>query len=336
MSELDTYLVVGSGSIARRHIANLKTLFPEATIGCTSASGKPLNAHDLGADVFYSDLQAALTDELRFAIIATPAPFHVQQAMMLLNKNVPILIEKPVTDCLKRYNWAKNAFNGHLDRIEIAYNLRYMPSAVAVKHHLDQQLLGKVHAVTVDVGQYLPDWRPSTDYRQNVSANKTLGGGVLLELSHELDYLTWFFGDFESVFCLTNNTGVLDIDVEDVADALITRHDGLQVNIHLDFLQHKAFRTCKIIGEHGTMMWDLLSNRLMLCRKSSQEEVLYEDPSYDKNKMYLDELSRFSKVAAGELTPAITLQQGIKVLSLIEAMKYSATIRQQVAVGEFC
>lgn len=335
MSELDTYLVVGSGSIARRHIANLKTLFPGSKIGCISASGKTFDPKDMGADIFYSDLQAALTDGPQFAIIATPAPFHIQQAMILLDKNIPILIEKPLTDCLKRFKWAKSAFDEHIDRIEIAYNLRYMPSALAVKDHLDRHVLGKIHAVTIDVGQYLPDWRPNSDYRQNVSANKTLGGGVLLELSHELDYLTWLFGDFDEVFCLTNNSGALDIDVEDVADALITRNDGLQVNIHLDFLQHQAFRTCKIIGEFGTMRWDLLNNRLVLCLKACQEEVVYDDPFYDKNTMYLDELSRFAKVAAGELAPAIPLEQGVNVLSLIEAMKYSATTKKQVAIGDF-
>jgi predicted dehydrogenase len=336
MSALDTYLVVGSGSIARRHIANLKTLFPTATIGCLSASGKVLHALDMGADVFYPDLKEALEYAPRFAIIATPAPFHVQHAITLLNRNVPVLIEKPLTDCLKRFKWVENAFDTHQHRIEIAYNLRYMPSAIWVKNYLDQQVLGKIHAVMIDVGQYLPDWRPNTDYRQNVSANKTLGGGVLLELSHELDYLTWFFGDFDNVFCLTHNTGVLDIDVEDVADALITRSDGLRVNIHLDFLQHKAFRTCKMIGELGTMTWDLLANRLVVCLKSSPEEVVFDDPTYDKNAMYLEELSRFAKVASGELMPAITLQQGVKVLGLIEAMKYSSTIKQMVSIGDFC
>jgi len=336
MSGLDTYLVVGSGSIARRHIANLKTLFPQATVGCISASGKLLHSMDIGADVFYPDLKDALEYEPRFAIIATPAPFHVQQAMALLDRNVPVLIEKPLTDCLKRFKWVENTFYAHQHHIEMAYNLRYMPSAISVKNYIDQQVLGKIHAVMIDVGQYLPDWRPNTDYRQNVSASKTLGGGVLLELSHELDYLTWFLGDFDHVFCLTHNTGTLDIDVEDVADALMTRGDGLQVNIHLDFLQHKAFRTCKIIGELGTITWDLLNNRMVLCLKSCQEKIVFEDPMYDKNAMYLDELSRFSRVAAGELTPAITIQQGVKVLSLIEAMKYSATVKQMVSIGDFC
>lgn len=336
MSDLATYLVVGSGSIARRHIANLKTLFPLSRIGCVSASGKKLDPKEIGVDLFHTDLEEMLAYEPRFAIIATPAPFHIQQAMFLLNHKIPILIEKPLTDCLQRFKWAKTVFDRHLDRIEIAYNMRYLPSAAVVKKYLDQQIIGKIHSVMIDVGQYLPDWRPNSDYRKNVSANQTLGGGVLLELSHELDYLTWFFGDFDDVFCLTRHTGTLDIDVEDIADALITRQDGLQVNIHLDFLQHQAFRTCKMIGELGTMKWDLLKNRLVLCRQSSQEEVIYEDPFYDKNTMYLDEISRFAKVAAGELSPAITLDQGVKVLSLIEAMKHSATTKQQVAIGEFC
>lgn len=336
MNGLDTYLVVGSGSIARRHIANLKTLFPEATVGCISASGKLLQPIDVGADVVYPDLRDALASKPRFAVIATPAPFHVQPAMTLLDSDIPLLIEKPLTDCLKRFKCVEHAFYAHEHRIEVAYNLRYLPSAISVKNYIDEQALGKIHSVLIDVGQYLPDWRPSTDYRHNVSASKTLGGGVLLELSHELDYLTWFFGDFDHVFCLTNNTGALDIDVEDVADALLTRGDGLHANIHLDFLQHKAFRTCKIVGDLGTITWDVLNNRVLICLRSGDNKVVFEDPTYDKNTMYLDEISRFARVAAGELMPSVTLQQGAKVLGLIEAMKHSATIKQMVSIRDFC
>ena len=103
----------------------------------------------------------------------------------------------------------------------------------------------------------------------------------------------------------------------------------------MDFLQHKASRTCKIVGELGTLTWDLLNNRIMLCYKSAEEKIVFDDPEYDRNKMYLDELSRFAKVAAGELSPAIDIKQGLKVMTLIDAMKQSAITKQMVTVGEF-
>ena len=328
------YLVVGSGSIARRHIANLKTLFPHSIIGCISSSGKSLMPSDVGADVIYSGLKEAVQNPLKFAVVATPAPFHVQQAAELLKNGIHVLIEKPLADCLASFKKEDDLLFSNQDKIEIAYNLRYMSSAVYLKKLLVQGILGKIHSVLIDVGQYLPDWRPQTDYRKNVSGKKALGGGVLLELSHELDYLIWLFGHFDSVFCMTKTSGSLDIDVEDIADAIITRHDGLMVNVHMDFLQHRPSRTCKIVGDLGTLSWNLLTNQIKLCHKKDEEKIVFDEPDYDRNKMYLDELSRFAKVAEGALSPAIDMKQGLMVLRLIEAMKQSALTHQMVSIDD--
>ncbi len=333
MSGLPHYLVVGSGSIARRHIANLKVLFPHAIIGCISASGKALNPKDVGADVIYVSLKEALEHEFKFAVIATPAPFHAHQAAEIVKKGIPVLIEKPISDSLATFKKMEGLLFAHQDKIEVGYNLRYMSSAIYVKNLIEQGELGKIHSVLSDVGQFLPDWRPQTDYRQNVSARKDLGGGVLLELSHELDYLTWLFGRFEQVFCITKTSGALDIDVEDVADAVLTRQDGLVVNLHMDFLQHKPLRTCKVVSEVGTLKWDLISNSIMLHYKTGEHVLLFDDPHFDRNHTFLEELSRFAKVASGELSPAINLQQGLVVLNLVEALRQSAMTREMVTVG---
>lgn len=336
MNELSHYLVVGSGSIARRHIANLKLLFPHATIGCISASGKRLNPTDVGADVVYSSLPEALEHEFEFAVIATPAPFHVQQAAELVKNGIPVLIEKPLSDSLATLKKVEGLLYANHEKIELGYNLRYMPSAMYLKKLIEQGELGKIHTVLIDVGQYLPDWRPETDYRQNVSARKDLGGGVLLELSHELDYLIWLFGKFEQVFCIAKISGALDVDVEDIVDALLTRQDGLMVNLHMDFLQNQPLRTCKIICEEGTLKWDLMTNSIILHGKTGKNRVLFDDQNFERNKTFLEELSRFAKVAAGELPPLIGLQEGVDVLNLIEALRQSAMTHKIVTIGDPC
>src|SRR5690606_29956228 len=106
--------------------------------------------------------------------------------------------EKPLSDSLESFARAGEVLLENSAKIEVAYNLRFMPSAIRLKELLTEQIVGRIHSVSIEVGQYLPDWRPATDYRKNVSACKKLGGGVLLELSHELDYLTWLFGEFDS------------------------------------------------------------------------------------------------------------------------------------------
>ena len=335
MSALQIYLVVGSGSIARRHIANIKALFSQATVGCVSASGRELSLEEVGADIVYASIEEALSAEPMLAIIASPAPLHVDQAATFLRTGIPVLIEKPLSDSLESFARAGEVLLANSTKIEVAYNLRFMPSAIRLKALLDEQILGRIHSVSIEVGQYLPDWRPATDYRENVSARKELGGGVLLELSHELDYLTWLFGTFNSVYCVASNSGALDIDVEDSAHAILSREDGLVASVHLDFLQRVPTRICKIIGETGTLVWNLLQNSISLGTANNGEDIIFSDPNYNRNDMYLEEISHFVKVAVGERKPQVSIYQALDTLRLIEALRHSSVTRKVVDIGDF-
>jgi len=335
VSALQLYLVVGSGSIARRHIANIKALFSQATVGCVSASGRELTLEEVGADIVYSNIEEALSAEPMLAIIASPAPLHVDQAAKFLRTGIPVLIEKPLSDSLESFARAGEVLLANSTKIEVAYNLRFMPSAIRLKALLDEQILGRIHSVSIEVGQYLPDWRPATDYRENVSARKELGGGVLLELSHELDYLTWLFGTFNSVYCVASNSGTLNVDVEDSAHAILSREDGLVASVQLDFLQRVPTRICKIIGESGTLVWNLLQNSIFLGTANNSEDIIFSDPNYNRNDMYLEEISHFVKVAVGERMPQVSIYQALDTLRLIEALRHSSVTRKVVDIGDF-
>ena len=150
-----------------------------------------------------------------------------------------------------------------------------------------------------------------------------MGGGALLELSHEFDYLSWIFGRFDKVFCITSNSGQLEIDVEDRADIMLSRADGVVAQLHMDFLQHKATRQCKVIGEHGTLLWDLNANSIVF-ETASGEEPLFAEPAVDRNDMYVEQLRGFIEVAAGRAAPRITLHDGLAVLAMVEAMRLSS------------
>lgn len=334
MSQCGAYLVVGSGSIARRHIGNLKKLFAPARVACVSASGRALNSGDVGEGVLVlPSIAEALAEQPIFAIIASPAPWHIEHSLQLLEAGVPVLIEKPIADNLQRLTGVYDQLIGYSPLIDVAYNLRYLSSAKAFKALIEDGLIGPLRSVSVDVGQYLPDWRPASDYRKNVSARRELGGGVLLELSHELDYLGWLFGRFETAYCSAHNSGALEVDVEDTVDALLLRADGLVANVHMDFLQRAPVRTCKVVGQGGTLMWDILNNRISLYTARDEQAVLFDDPLCDRNDMYLDQLRHFASVASGSVQPAVGIADALATLHLIEAMKRSAAAGQAVPVG---
>ncbi len=261
------------------------------------------------------------------AVVASPAPLHLDHAGALLDAGVPVLIEKPLSDSLDRVRDALPLLARHRDQIEVAYNLRFLSSAQRMRTLLDEGCVGRILGLRIEAGQYLPDWRPEADYRRHVSANRSLGGGVLLELSHDLDYLIWMFGRFEKVFCIATNSGQLEIDVEDRADILLSRKD-LTAQVHLDFLQRRASRNCRVIGSTGTLYWDLIANRISR-EGPSGEEVLFSDPSVDRNEMYVQLLRGFIAIAGGQAAPRVTLEDGLAVLQMVEAM------RESVASGRF-
>ena len=125
--------------------------------------------------------------------------------------------------------------------------------------------MGDLHSVRCEVGHYLPYWRTNTDYRKSVSAQKILGGGVLLELSHEIDYLIWIFGSISKVNAFLTRHSSLEIDVEDTAYLRLELSNTHQEHnpfaiLTMDFIRSDSTRACYAIGSEGTLKWDGISN----------------------------------------------------------------------------
>lgn len=322
VATIENALVVGSGSIARRHIRNLREQFPKASVACVSASGRVIDPTEVGASEVLPDIATAISRKPQVAIVASPAPYHLRNADELLAANVPVLIEKPLCASLVELNTVD--LSRHTAGIGIAYNLRFMPAANKVKTLLDEGVVGPISTAIAEVGQYLPDWRPDSDYRTGVSARKELGGGALLELSHELDYLNWFFGPFSRALGVIRSTGQLDIDVEDNVDALLEQEQGLMVHVHLDFNQRQPCRRFKAVGELGTIEWDLIANKVSLLRPGGRVEQVYADPTYDRNQMYVDQMNAFIRFTQGDVVFGSSLASASGVMRLIESIRTSS------------
>ena len=332
MTSIKEVVVVGSGGMARRYISNLKILFPEVNINCLPLSNNSSIVNFLGINGVLSSVDEAIGKNPDYAIIATPSVSHLSYAAEFLKKNIPVLIEKPLTTSLGELDVFKEILLDKSHLIEVAYCLRFLPAAIKLKEILNKETLGDIHSALVEVGQFLPDWRPEIDYKLSVSANKSLGGGVLLELSHELDYLTWLFGPINSVFCNLTNTNSLEIDVEDRVDAILQNKNVL-INLHMDFLQRHPTRTCKIIGSKGNLVWDIIENKILIERPKGVLDVVYSEPDYDKNDMYLDMIRSFNKLITKELKPLVGVEQSSHVVSLIDAMRTSSKFSKVIKVS---
>lgn len=312
--------VIGLGNIATRHRRNLKQLFPQATLFAMSASGRiPVDAVT-DCDYITASIDELIDSKIELAIIASPATLHAQHAIPLIKAGIPTLIEKPVVADVKDIAALQNIIKATKTPVAIGYCLRYLPSGLKVKDILAQKKLGTLYNAFIQIGQYLPDWRPNKDYRDSVSANKHLGGGALLELSHELDYAQWLLGDLTVEHAILRSSKELGLDVEDMADIILRTEQGVINNIHLDFLQRSVQRNCSLLGSGGRLEWNLIENSVIFYG-SEGTEVIYSEPEWDKNKMYLAMLEDFVGMIHGKPHQCVELSVAVKTVQLIDTIK---------------
>jgi predicted dehydrogenase len=317
---MDKIAVIGLGSIATRHRKNIKHLFPNSIVYAMSASGRYPSEKVSDCDIVLGSITELIAIKPNMVIVASPASYHAEHAIPLIQSAIPTLIEKPITAELKDLIKIQNAIDNYSTPVAVGYCLRYLPSTIKIKELLGRKVLGTVYNAQVEVGQYLPDWRPNKNYLDSVSANKSLGGGVLLELSHELDYANWLFGILNVEHAILRSSKELNLTVEDIADITLTTQDGIVCNIHLDFLQRSAKRFCSIIGSEGRLDWDLIKNTIIFSTVSGSE-ILYSEPEWDKNQMYLAMMSDFQRMIENKNHNCISVEEGAKVVQLISSIK---------------
>ncbi len=241
----------------------------------------------------YVSLESALSATRPDAVfICTPPVHHVQQALQAVRAGAHVFVEKPLSDRLDQVAELASEALSRKRVLQVGYNLRFHPGLLKLKELLNEGAIGKVLWAHVEAGQYLPDWRPWQDYRESYTARRQLGGGILLDGSHEIDYVLWLLGRPNEVLCMAGKVSSLEVDVEDCASLLMRMASGCQVEIHLDFVQRGYSRNCKIAGENGTLFWDFTTREVKMF---SAEANGWQSFSYDfePNDMYVAEIEHF-------------------------------------------
>jgi predicted dehydrogenase len=319
-------VLVGLGSIGRRHLANLKILEPSADIMIFHQHTKPMSEVDsnVSFQAVY-EIQAVVDSQPRLALICSPAPLHVETAIALAQANVHLFIEKPLSNSLARVDELLQVCHQRSSILMVGYNFRFYPPFQIMRQALVEDKIGRVLSIRAEAGQYLPDWRPGSDYRQGVSARSDLGGGVVLELSHELDYVRWLVGEVNSVNAQIGRLSSLEIDVDDTAEIILGFANGAIGSVHLDMTQRVPTRTCRIIGTEGTLIWDGTSHRVQLySAKTKSWADLFPVHEVDRNEMYIAELQHFMSCVREGTQPRVNGEDGKRVLEIALAAKQSS------------
>ena len=332
---INRILIVGTGSAGNRHLYLAQNLFPEAEIKVLKLNKSEGDLENTEKTV--RTLDEALKFKPQIAVIANPSTFHVEVAMSLASIGSHLLIEKPISNSIAKVSELIALCRENNLVLMTGYNLRFLPSLISFKRFLDESYAGEIFSVRTDVGQYLPNWRPSRNYKNSVSASKSLGGGVILELSHELDYLRWIFGEVEWVSGILTKQSNLEIDVEDTAHitlGILANETKKQiiVSANLDFIRHDSTRICIAICENGSLRWDGILGEVAFMKAGSHTwEVIFSE-TVANDYTYRKEWENFINCVNQDSSPLVTGTDGLRTLEIVEAIRESSKFSNRVFV----
>jgi predicted dehydrogenase len=326
-------LVVGCGSMGKRHIGNLLSIKSGEVIAC-DISEKKLNAvkKEFSIEGFLDLNKALSNDHYNVAFICTPPSLHVNQAMQLLDSGSHCFIEKPLSNGLEGIDDLISLSELNRRTVMVGYNLRFSPSLLKIKNLLDQGAIGRVLVLRAAVGYYLPYWRPVEDYRKGYGSKQALGGGIILDGSHEIDYVQYLLGEVKEVFSVCERLSGLEIDTEDFAEIIMRFQSGAYAQVHLDYLQSNYRRNCEIVGDAGMLTWDINERQIRQYGLRDKEyHLYYEGLNTNVNDMYIEEIKRFFACIENGTKPPIDLKEGKRVQEVIAMIKRSSELRQFVS-----
>lgn len=329
-------LIVGLGSIGRRHAKVVRSLLPGVQIVALRHQSCQ-DAQSMGVDHCVTNVADALKFQPQAAVIANPSTHHLDVALALARAGLHLLIEKPISNSTPGVQELIDICEAQKVTLMTGYNMRFLPALQRFRELLIEKRCGRVFSVRSEVGQYLPSWRPGADYRQSVSAKTALGGGVLLELSHEIDYLRWIFGDVDWVNASLLKQSDLEIDVEDTAHLIMgfAKNDGgfpLVASLSLDFIRRDTTRFCTAIGETGSLRWDALAGTIDIFEQGSDAWMPLFVHRGERDDTYLAEWADFLKCVADGAHPMVSGVDGLAVLQIIEAARRSSARGARVSV----
>ena len=311
--------IVGFGSIGKKHFEIINEVFPDIKIILVSSKKNLDKIKQINICLITNNLNEAIRNCPDAAFICTPAPFHVSQATKFVQNKIPVFIEKPISNTLDGIDNLKKFVNKYKVPVLVGYVLRYSDSLNFFRKKIIEKKIKHPNVAKIICKSYLPDWRPGQDYKVSASAKKKLGGGVLLELSHELDYAKWLFGELKVLESKIINTRTLKINVEDCANLKLISKKGTVVHIGLNFISKKKIRKCIFTNKSKSLIWDGIANKVIY--KSNKRTLEKKKFISNTNDIYKKQIIHFFKCVTKAAKPVVSLEESIDVLNLIIASK---------------
>lgn len=316
-------LVIGCGSIGERHIKNLNNLYDSEILICDKDSKRLQLIKEKYNLSTYGNIGEALSQKPDLVLVCTPPNLHIQMAMKAIDHNAHVFIEKPISNTIDGVENLLSMAKKKDLKVFVGYNHRFYEGIRLLKKIFDEGAIGKPLSIKAEFGQYLPDWHPEKDYRKSYTAQNKLGGGIILDASHEIDYVRWILGEIKEVSCSADKISDLKVDVEDTADISVKFENNVTGEIHMDFIQKGYTRNCKITGEKGTITLDYPKKIVELSLPEEKKLKTYPIKS-EVSISYIQEIKHVIECIKTKKEPLINGDSAKRVLEIALAAKESA------------
>lgn len=324
-------LVIGAGSVGRRHARNL------AALGCRISAADPREdrraelAQELATVALHADVDAALAGAATVdaVVIASPTARHPSQARAALAAGVPVLVEKPLAATLAEARDLA-ATPGASDRLLLGYTWRWWPALRRLCDLVHDGAIGRPLGMRCVLAAHLADWHPWERYQDFFMARADLGGGALLDESHWIDLALWVLGPVRDVSADVDRVSDLEIETDDNVELVLRHEGGARSNLHLDLHGRPHERSVTVVGTDGTLRWSDAPNEVAFGRGDTWTREPFAD---ERNDMFVAVARDLLAMIGGGRAPCGP-EDGLRVLEVVEAARTSSAGGRRVPIAE--
>jgi len=326
-------LIVGGGSIGKRHLRNLLATGRSAAVVETREDRRAeIAAKHPGVAVFTGLDEALAAGPYQTGFVCVPTAYHIPTALALARRGLHIFVEKPVSHTPEGVPELVDVLRKRGLVGMTGFCMRFFEPLRKARALLDAGRIGRLVTARSFTGAYLPDWHPWEDYRSFYMAKKDQGGGVLLDECHALDWMQWLCGPITEVCAVVGTFSDLEVETDDVCELIARFGDRAAGSIHLDMVDRSGRSEVDLIGTAGTVLVDLRGHTVRAWDHSARTwEVFSVEPSYER--MYVDEIEHFFRCVERGEKPVVDLREGYQVQLIIDACARSSATGRWLAVG---
>jgi len=302
-----TILIIGLGSIANKHINAIRKLYPNCKIYALRSQEKKISIIEGVINIINIE---EIEEKVYCVLITNPTSLHSEAINKCLNLNVPLLIEKPVFDKVIENSKLVDYINSRNIITYIACNMRFHPAITFLKKYLKENIC-EINEVNIYCGSFLPDWRKDDDYKKSYSANPELGGGVHLDLIHEIDYIFWLFGKPMNVNSIMRNVSTLNILAYDFASYTL-EYPKFCANLILNYYRKFAKRNIELVLSNDILNIDLIKSTVV----NSSNEVIFSKNDYNILETYNNQIEYFFNCIENSVLPMNDINESFEILKI--------------------